>query len=255
MTVFADYASYYDLLYRDKDYEGEARYIVSLLRRFAPKSQSLVEFGAGTGRHAVLLAKAGYAVHGVEISSEMLRQARALAEKRDNLTFTGGDIRTTRLGKTFDAGISLFHVISYQTTNEDLLATFRTARDHLEEGGILIFDCWYGPAVLTERPAVRIKRVADERIEVTRLVEPVMHPNENLVDVKYQVFVRDKTTNSVNDIHETHRMRYLFQPELEMLLVNAGFSIVHSEEWMTGKEIGCGTWSACFVAKAEEKLL
>jgi len=253
MTVFGDYARYYNLLYRDKDYAGETEYIASLLRRFRPEARSIIELGSGTGRHAGLLSGKGYLIHGVELSSEMLAQARLLSTCDANLTFTHGDIRKVRLQTTFDAAISLFHVISYQTTNSDLLAAFRTAREHLSTGGIFIFDCWYGPAVLTQRPSVRIKRIADEEIEVTRLVEPELHPNSNLVDVHYQVFVRDKASNAVNELRETHRMRYLFQPEIELLLEQAGFHLAHGEEWMTGKPIGTATWGACFLAQACER--
>jgi SAM-dependent methyltransferase len=252
MTVFGDYARYYNLLYRDKDYVGETEYVASLLQRFRPEANSIIELGSGTGRHACLLSRKGYVVHGIELSSEMLVQARSLSPDNDNLTFSQGDIRNIRLQTTFDAALSLFHVISYQTTNSDLLAAFRTAREHLSSGGIFIFDCWYGPAVLTERPSVRIKRVADEEIEVTRFVEPKLHPNSNLVDVHYHVFVRDKATNAVNELRETHRMRYLFQPEIELLLEQAGFRLVHCEEWMTGKTVGTLTWGVCFIAQACE---
>ena len=249
MSVFADLASYYDLLYQDKDYAGEANYITSLLRRFAPDARSIVEYGSGTGRHAVLLAEAGYTVHGIELSEEMLHLAESLPNESNNPFFSKGDIRTARLGKTFGGAISLFHVMSYQTMNGDLAAAFSTVQKHLIDGGLFIFDCWYGPAVLTERPSVRIKRMSNTTIEVTRLAEPVMHPNDNIVDVNYQVFIRDLATGVVNEIHETHRMRYLFRPEIELLLNNAGFKIVHSEEWMTGKDLSFDTWGSCFVAQ------
>ena len=252
MTVFGDYSRYYDLLYRDKDYTGETEYIVSLLRRFRPEAKSIIELGSGTGRHASLLSGNGYEIHGVELSSGMLARARSLFAEDTNLTFTHGDIRNVRLQTTFDAALSLFHVISYQTTNGDLLATFRTAREHLSSGGIFIFDCWYGPAVLTQRPSVRIKRVADEGIEVTRLAEPELLPNGNLIDVRYQVFVRDKASNQGSELRETHRMRYLFQPEIELLLEQAGFRLAHGEEWMTGNPLGTATWGACFLAEACE---
>jgi SAM-dependent methyltransferase len=125
----------------------------------------------------------------------MLALSLALIEKmtpgHGQLTFSPGDIRDIRLNKSFDAVIALFHVISYQTTNEDVTAAFETAGHHLKPGGIFIFDVWYGPAVLTEHPEVRIKRMADEKTEITRLAEPVLHPNENRVDVHYHVFVTD----------------------------------------------------------------
>ena len=38
--------------------------------------------------------------------------------------------------------------MSYQTSNDDLNATFASARANLKQGGVFIFDCWYGPALL-----------------------------------------------------------------------------------------------------------
>lgn len=171
--------------------------------------------------------------------------------EKNALTFTQGDIRNTRLGKKFDAAISLFHVISYQTSNADVTAAFHTAREHLNPGGIFIFDVWYGPAVLTDRPAVRVKRMANDEIEVARLAEPEIHPNENRVDVHYHVFVREKSSNVVKELRETHKMRYYFQPEIELLAgQQTAFAPLHAEEWVTGSLIGWTTWGACFVLKA-----
>ena len=88
--------------------------------------------------------------------------------------------------------------------------------------------------------------MSDEKIEVTRLAEPVIHPNENLVDVCYDIFVRDRETENVTELRETHVMRYFFQPEVEFLAQAAGFTIKNTEEWHTAKPIGTDTWSACF---------
>lgn len=73
--VFNEYASYYDLLYRDKDYESEAAYINSLLQKYRPDAKSILELGCGTGRHASLLAEQGYHVLGLDQSEEMLECA------------------------------------------------------------------------------------------------------------------------------------------------------------------------------------
>jgi SAM-dependent methyltransferase len=254
-TVFSDYARYYDLLYRDKDYAAEAEYVAGLIRKFHPSARSILELGSGTGIHASLLAEKGFTLHGIERSPEMLARSQALTENmgagHGRLTFSPGDIREIRLKKRFDAVIALFHVISYQTTNEDVTATFETARHHLNPGGVFIFDVWYGPAVLTERPEVRIKRMADDQTEITRLAEPVLHPNENRVDVHYQVFVRGLATQSVAELKETHTMRYFFKPEIDRIADQRGFQCQHAEEWLSGKAIGCDTWGVCFVLKAE----
>ena len=81
-------------------------------------------------------------------------------------------IRTLNLNRRFDAVISLFHVMSYQTSNENLGKAVRTAARHLAPDGIFIFDFWYGPAVLAERPERREKELSDEYIQVRRAAEP-----------------------------------------------------------------------------------
>ncbi|MGE5749408.1 MAG: class I SAM-dependent DNA methyltransferase, partial [Gemmatimonas sp.] len=171
MTVFAGYSRYYDLLYRDKDYAGEAGYVADLIRRHAPAAKTVMEIGCGTGAHAAEMARLGFECEGVDRSEGMLEAAEARLSSLDpelasKLSFSSGDARTVRLGRKFDAVVSLFHVMSYQASNEDLVAAFRTAREHLRPNGVFVFDCWYGPAVLRQWPSVTEKHLADESTEV-----------------------------------------------------------------------------------------
>ncbi len=255
MTIFANYAHYYDLLYQDKDYIGEAKFIHQLIQANAPDHNRILELGCGTGSHALLLAQAGYHIHGVDLSPEMLQNAQSRcsqlsSELAARLQFTSGDIRTVRLNQKFDVVLSLFHVISYQTTNEDLLAAFETAKIHLNPGGIFIFDIWYGPAVLSNPPTVRVKRLEDELIQVTRIAEPTIHPNENCVDVNYHVFIKDKITGDVEELTETHTMRYLFKPELMLLMAQSNLNIIDCGEWMTMAASGLNTWGVVYISQS-----
>lgn len=247
MPVFGAYARYYNLLYQDKDYSGETDFIRTLIDRHQPDARTILNLGCGTGRHDHLLAENGYRVTGVDQSADMLAIAATMTHA--NLDFVHGDIRTIRLGRTFDLVISLFHVLSYQTSNADLLAAIATARAHLKPGGIFIFDCWYGPAVLTDRPSVRSKRLEDETTVITRLAEPDLHPNDNRVDVHYRISARDKQSGDTVELRETHGMRYLFRPEIELMLATQGMNIREFATWMTGDEAGFDSWSVYFVVQ------
>jgi SAM-dependent methyltransferase len=249
MSVFGAYGAYYDLLNANKDYAGEADYVERLIRRHV-RGGRILDLGCGTGRHAALLASRGFEVLGVDRSEDMLAHAHARAAGVRGLQFAIGDARTFRAERTFDAVISLFHVVSYQAAQEDVESMFATARAHLDAGGIFVFDVWYGPAVLTDRPAHRERRFEDERIEVVRTAEPEIDANENLVDVRYDIRVREKSSGREEIIRETHRMRYFFAPELRVLLHAAGFELTHHEEWMSGRPAGFDTWSVCFIATA-----
>jgi SAM-dependent methyltransferase len=254
MQVFENYARYYNLLYRDKDYVMETEFIHQLLQTYAPGAQSILELGCGTGTHALLLVQAGYEVHGVDLSTQMLklfgdRFSQLPQELVSRLAYSQGDLRTIRLDQQFDAIISLFHVISYQTTNESLESAFATVKAHLKPGGVFIFDCWYGPAVLSDRPTVRVKRLEDEEITITRIAEPLMHPNQNIVDVNYQVFIKDKKTGAVKELQETHPMRYLFKPEIDLLFRDFQLEPIECREWMTNREPGFDTWGIYCVGR------
>lgn len=255
MTVFAAYAHYYDLLYRDKPYEEEAAYIRRLIESHIPNAQVVMELGCGTGGHAEHLARSGLKVSGVDLSEWMLERAtkRRLALPSDiarRLSFSRADVRHVRLQVRADAVISLFHVVSYQSNNSDLQAMFDTAREHLRPGGVFIFDVWYGPAVLTVRPSARVKELEDDEVEITRTAEPTLYPNRNLVDVHYRIVAREKRTGFCSETTEVHRMRYLFWPEVEIFATQSGFTVIDAHEWMTGRAPDCDTWGVCFVCRA-----
>ncbi len=251
MSVFGNYSRYYDLLYRDKDYEAEADYVHSLIAKRRPGARTLLDLGCGTGRHASLLAERGYDVVGVDRSPAMLAEARARKVTNGRTEFVEGDLRSVRLGRKFDVVVSLFHVMSYQTTNSDLLAGLTTLREHLAPGGLFVFDCWYGPAVLNLRPSVRVLRLEDDATAVTRLAEPVLHPNDNVVDVNYHVFVKDKQSGEVSELREKHSMRYLFAPEVAHFLSTAGLAQRELVAFMSDAAPGLDTWTGVFLGGAE----
>ena len=135
------------------------------------------------------------------------------------------------LNRKFDVVVSLFHVMSYQTTNEDLRLAFETAKFHLKEGGLFIFDCWYGPGVLTDPPVTRVKRIGNDYIDVLRIAEPVMHYDRNMVDVNYEIRVKEKKTGIEEIIKEKHSVRYFFLPEINHFAEK--FTPVNHYGWLT----------------------
>lgn len=244
-SVFDAYSHYYDLIYSDKDYPVEASYIQRLLTRNGIAEGDLLEFGCGTGKHGSLLAQSGYRVHGIERSKEMV----SIAEVTEGFTCEQGNICAVDMGRTYDAVISLFHVVSYQTSNESVHAVFSRAADHLMAGGLFIFDFWYSPAVLSQRPTIRVKRVADEKVEVFRVAEPVIYPNRNRVDVNYTIFTRDLRSDKIEMFRETHPMRHFSLPEIEIVANIHGLRIVGAEEFLTGKAPDESTWGVCVVLR------
>lgn len=237
----------YDLLYREKDYAGEVAYLLGLLNQQHGAVKAVLDLGCGTGRHATHLLEGGLDVTGVELSQQMAELARRVPR----LDVIEGDVRDVRLGRRFDAVLALFHVVSYQTTIDDLERMFLTAAAHLDPGGLFVFDVWSTPAVLTQRPEVRSRRFLSEDLEVVRTAHPVERPHESVVEVKYSLVVTDCGTGQDHEICETHVMRHLTHGEVELLARLTGFFVAQAEEYMTGAEPSESTWGVCYVLRRQ----
>lgn len=140
--------------------------------------------------------------------------------------------------------------MSYQNDNRDILVAFHTARKALNEGGIFLFDMWYGPGVLTDKPVVRVKEVEDEENRLIRIARPVMYDKKNIVEVCYEVLVINKKTSIVKTINEIHSMRYFFRPEIEILLKESGFELIDNMDCQSLGETNYTSWTSYFIAKA-----
>jgi SAM-dependent methyltransferase len=252
MSRFDRYSAFYDLLYADKDYAAEADYVA---RALGP-ARSVLELGSGTGRHGRLLADRGFDVLGVELSAEMAAEAQrrgraAGPAAAGSFVCEVGDLRSFRAGRTFDAVISLFHVISYQTGDDDLTAAFETAACHLAPGGAFLFDVWHGPAVLTQQPTVRTKQAADAVRRVRRVATPTLDADLNTVRVDYEIACEDLATGETTLFGETHLMRYLFPAEIGCFAAAAGFELVASEAFLTGEPPSPETWGVAYLLRKQ----
>lgn len=250
-TNFNTYSRYYDLLYRDKNYEEESKYVTNLIRKFKPDASSILEMGAGSGSHAYFLAKNGFKITGIERSSEMVRVAKS--KEITGFEPLEGDITDFNLFRKYDVVISLFHVISYLTDNESLIKCFNLANEHLVEGGLFGFDVWYSPAVYSQRAEVRIKRMEDDHISVTRIAEPEIDSTNSVINVKFEVNVLHKRNKTLEVITEKHPMRHFSLPEVDLLARLTGFKIMVSEEFITANSPSENTWGVCFLLKKVSK--
>lgn len=253
MEVFQDYAYYYNAFYKDKDYKKEAEQIDFLLRKYGKNIKSLINFGCGTGKHDIELTKMGYSCNGIDMSDMMIDIARKNANNlQPAIDFQVCDIRLYEAEKKYDAVVSLFHVMSYQNSNDDILKAFKAARKALNPGGIFLFDVWYGPGVLSDKPTLRVREAEDDTNKLIRIAKPIMHDKRNVVDVCYEVLVLNKGNGKVKTINEIHSMRYFFYPEMDLLLKKAGFELIDNLDCNSLEETDYTSWTSYFIARAIE---
>jgi len=225
---FIKTASLYDAIYAKKQYGQEARVINKLIRLYNVKGKRLIDLGCGTGKHCVEFARLGYMPTGIDCSLPMLTIAKQNIDASGrfvNLIHTKIDSYKPR--KKFDVATSLFHVLSYQTTNDSVEKYFRAASRCIKPGGLFIFDCWYGPGVFFLAPKNSKRALRFNNSRFTRNKKSMWDTEQNLVHVHHTIHAHGK---KIPPTHELHSMRYFFLPELTLFLSMTGFRLL---EWGT----------------------
>ena len=218
-----DYSSTYDVLYRDKDYETECDTIERIMKARHPSPvRSVLDLGCGTGSHAIRLAERGYSVTGIDRSAGMLAAAREKCRDAGfDCTFLRSDIRRFRSRVRFDAVIMMFAVLGYFISIEDIRAVLETVSYHLRPGGVFICDLWYGPAVLSQKPAEKVRVMREGDTTVIRTSSGELDESAQTVRVDFHVWKIEGDRLS-SEFAETHTMRFFFRQELDILFRQAG---------------------------------
>jgi SAM-dependent methyltransferase len=241
----------YDALYASKDYEGECDRLEAAFRLTQHNVRTVLDFGCGTGSHAIPLARRGYRVHGVDRSPDMLQRARSKAAQigATELQFVLGDLGAVRLNQSFDACLLMFAVLGYQTTNHDVAEALANVRRHLEPGGVFVFDVWHGAAVLTEGPSERMRVVPNGDRRLLRFSSGKVDVQRHLCHVHaHQILVAGQQI--VAEAEENHTMRYFFPLELELFLDHAGFDVIRIESFDNpAHPLDASVWNMLVVAQ------
>ena len=246
--VFSEYSNYYDLYYADKDYAAEADFVLELASRFGANPQTLLDMGCGTGRHLEEFVKQGLKCDGFDLSSEMLSQAKERLGG-SGVTLQKGNLVDFENHKQYDLVIAMFAVMGYLPDNERLLAGLRTAQKHLNPKGVFIFDGWFGPAALAQKPEKRRHEYEDGQNTVVRKVTPSLDPVRQTVTVHYDISV-NRNGKIIKQIQEDHVMRFMFIQEMAILTQSAGLKLVHYCPFLEPDgQLSTDTWNVTFAAQ------
>jgi len=253
MKQFKDYSKYYDSLYLDKDYVAETDFILKLIEKYSTsKIENLLSLGCGTATYEILMAKKGFKIVGIDISSEMLDIAKNKIRDtnfENQIKVYKKDVCNFRFRKKFDVSMAMFNIVGYQNSNESFENMLRNVAGNLSKGGIFIFDCWYMPAVLKDRPTNRIKEVRVNGRKIVRKTKSDLDLNSNIIKITFNVTELVKA-KEISRIEETHKMRYWSLPELKYFLKKTGFSFVYACNFMQKEsEISDKYWNIVVIAR------
>ena len=143
-TPHASWAQQYDLAYHrsfGEFYDALTEATVDYITEIQEAPARIVDFGAGTGRLALPLARAGYSVVAVEPCAEMLAVLNSKAEKeRLAIKTVHGRMQDEFQSPPFDLALCVFTVLPYLLDEAALNASFQTAAAALRPGGHLLLD-------------------------------------------------------------------------------------------------------------------
>ena len=135
MKLYGELAEWWPIMASPAEFRKEARFFDRLLRGSTnPAPRTLLDLGSGSGNNAFHL-KAHFRMTLVDMSPQMLAVNRTVNPECEHIQ---GDMRTLRLGRTFDA-VFVHDAVCHMTTAPDLQAVMETAFVHCRPGGVALF--------------------------------------------------------------------------------------------------------------------
>jgi ubiquinone/menaquinone biosynthesis C-methylase UbiE len=212
-------------------------------RRYVLRPSSLLDLGCGTGTMALLLAREGWDVVGVDASEGMIAEAQRKAEAAGvQARFFRADLRVLSLHDRFDAAVSLYDVFNHLSDVEELSATLRNTRRVLRTGGVLIFD------VNNARGYRRLWRDREtiRHRDFTMVLENRFSPAHR----RAVSDIRVSFTDGGEDLVETIEQKYFLKREIRAALESAGFAVSEARDFAFPSAPGAGKLKTWWVTKA-----
>lgn len=143
--IYSSMAKFYDSVNSSIDYAEWADFAEEMIKRYSDTECKLVlDAACGTGSMTLELAKRGYDMTALDLSSDMLCIARQRAEEVglcEKILFLCQNVAEMELYGTVDACVCTLDSVNHITDDEDLCSFFDLLhRCYLMPGGILIFD-------------------------------------------------------------------------------------------------------------------
>jgi len=251
--LFHKFAQYYDTIYADKDYKKECDFIETIIQAYHVSSspRKILDIGCGSGEHAVILARKGYQMTGIDFSEAMISKAKEKSSELD-INFQLMNMTNFSLTGKFDVCTCLFCGICYLSRNDDLKNSLKCINKSLRPGGLFIFDFWNGIAVISQKPSIKIKDIKyDESNRIIRIAEPELDLTNQVCNIKYHCLII-KEEKLLDEFEETHPIRFFFPREIEWYLREGGFKVIKLCSFLNNNfELELNSWCLMIIARKE----
>jgi len=222
MNTYAGlHARHYDVVYAEKPYAEEARFVDALLHEAGLARGRLLDVACGTGRHAGEFSSLGWDVTGVDFSEALLEQAR---QNVPGARFLLQDMRELEVpGERFDAVTCLFDSIGYALDDGGVLAVLTAAGRHLAPGGALVIEFLHAPALLSDAAPLRVRTFSlpDAGDELVRISRTRLDEDRCVMEVEFEL-IELRADGTYERWLESQSNRFFFLAEMHTLLEGAG---------------------------------
>ncbi|MCA0753666.1 class I SAM-dependent methyltransferase [Paenibacillus sp. N4] len=231
MRSYGQFATVYDLLMEEMPYADWLGFARECWSRYGNMPATVVDLGCGTGSIAIPLARSGFDVYGLDLSSDMLTVARSKWDetaqtvtrpRQGTIRWLQQDMREWGLQEPVDTVISFCDCLNYLTEEADIEAAFRATYNGLRNGGSFLFDV-HPPKQLI-RYAQEQPFVLDER-EVAYIWTCELEQERCEIEHHLTIFARDKDSKFYR-FEESHIQRAYDPDWIEGALRRAGFRTV-----------------------------
>jgi SAM-dependent methyltransferase len=221
---YQQFAYLYDELMRDAPYAEWVRLVKDKQKKYNIEGKSLLDLACGTGELSVRLAKEGFGVTGIDLSSDMLAVAQTKAEA------TGVKIPFYEQNMAEIEGLDSFDVIgifcdslNYLQADEEVIHTFSKVFQHLKAGGLFIFDV-HSIYKVNQVFINQTYAAADDHLSFIWNSFPGEQPNS--VEHELSFFVLDEQTDKYDRVDELHYQRTYSVQQYTDWLTEAGFELL-----------------------------
>ena len=224
------FASFYDRLHADSD---DVRHYPGIL---LPYGKRVLEIGCGTGRIAVPLANAGFAVTGLENEEEMLAILHAKDYPKERLTVVRGDARSFHMDEAFDSVLLGCNFVNHFVDSGELLQVLRCCHAQLRPGGLLLIDCSL-PDLEYMHASNGVAELFKFPTEQGTVIHDSFCPNydfANQIETDIISLKEYRDDELVREADTVMTLTFYMPRELRSLLREAGFTIIKESG-----ELGC----------------
>ena len=246
MNGYGAISRVYDRLNADIVYSAWADGVeTAFLKIMGKKPELVLDLACGTGRMTFELAHRGYDMTGIDLSIDMLMQARD-RQRDEDILWLNQDMRSFELYGTVEAVVSTLDCINHLTKKADVEACFSLVHNYLVPNGIFVFDV---------HTPYKFEKIFGESAYILEedgvfcAWQNEYSPKSGLC--RFYISLFEETEDGRYERCDTVEKEKMYRPaDIEKMLLKCGFELLSVTDGYSDKAPHDRTERLCFTARA-----